>query len=271
MDRGGGPGLDAAVIAVDGLLPGDLGVLEADGFLLGGEQFDILAQGALIAFERQHVIGLHGEDFLGDVALAADRVDGDDGALDRQQVEQLGDGDDLVRLVRHLDLAEHQALMRGKGRHHMDRRLGALLPAGAAQRLAVDGDHLLGRAGQRRHPIDEAALELLGIEHRKNVTEVIMGGRPMAKRPKPAQQRDLLFPKPRNVDECLRPRQHRQQAQQQHFGQRIDHLAGLARVRQILEIIQENNRLAKRRQVRTRPLHRSSSASESEDHDRFST
>ena len=117
-------------------------------------------QGALIAFERQHVIGLHGEDFLGDVALAADRVDGDDGALDRQQVEQLGDGDDLVRLVRHLDLAEHQALMRGKGRHHMDRRLGALLPAGAAQRLAVDGDHLLGRAGQRRHPIDEAALEL---------------------------------------------------------------------------------------------------------------
>ena len=121
--------------------------------------------------------------------------------------------------------------MRRKGRHHMDRRLGVLLPAGAAQRLAVDSDHLPGCAGQRRHPIDEAALELLGVEHGQNVAEVIMRRRPMAKRPEPPQQLDLLFPKPRNVDECLRPRQHRQQAQQQHFGQRIDHLAGLARVR----------------------------------------
>ena len=43
-----------------------------------------------------------------------------------------GDGDDLVRFVRHLDLAEHQALMRRKGRDHMDRRLGVRLSAGAA-------------------------------------------------------------------------------------------------------------------------------------------
>ena len=46
-----------------------------------------------------------------------------------EQVKQLGDGDDPVRLVRHLDLAEHQALMRRKGRDHMDRRLGVRLPA----------------------------------------------------------------------------------------------------------------------------------------------
>src|SRR5437764_727097 len=49
------------------------------------------------------VIGLLVDDLLGDVALATHRVDGHDGALDRQHVEQLGNGDDFVRLVRHLD------------------------------------------------------------------------------------------------------------------------------------------------------------------------
>jgi hypothetical protein len=46
-----------------------------------------------------------------------------------------------------------------------------------------------------------------------------------------------FFPKPRNVDEYLRSRQNRQQAQQQHFRQQIDHLAGRAPVQQTLEII----------------------------------
>ena len=133
----------------------------------------------------------------------------------------------------------------------MDRRFGVLLPAGAAQRLAVDGDDLRGRAGQRRHPGHEAALELLGVEGGEDVAEVIVRRRAVAKRPEPAQQLDLLLAEPRDIDEGLRPRQHRQQAQQQHLGKRIDHLAGLARVRQILEIVQENNRLAERRQLRT--------------------
>ena len=45
------------LIAVDRLMPADLGILEAVGFLLGREHLDILAQGALIAFEREDVIG----------------------------------------------------------------------------------------------------------------------------------------------------------------------------------------------------------------------
>jgi hypothetical protein len=150
------------------------------------------------------------QDFLGDVALAADRVDGDDGAFDRQQFEQLGDGDDLVRLVRHLDLTEHQALMRCERRDHVDRRLGVLLPAGAAQRLAVDGDDLPRRAGQRRHPLHKAALELLGFEGGDDVAEVIVRGRSVAKRPEPAQQFDLLLAEACDINESLRSRQHRQ-------------------------------------------------------------
>jgi hypothetical protein len=71
VDRRIGSGFDAAVIAVDGLIVGDLGVAKAIGLLLGSEQLDILTQRTLITFERENVIGLLVEDFLGDVALAA--------------------------------------------------------------------------------------------------------------------------------------------------------------------------------------------------------
>jgi hypothetical protein len=40
--------------------------------------------------------------------LAAHGIDGYDGTLDRQHIEKRRDGDDLVRFIRHLDLAEHQ-------------------------------------------------------------------------------------------------------------------------------------------------------------------
>ena len=49
VDRRVGAGFDAAVVAIDGLMPGDRRILEAVGLLLGGEQFDILAQRSLIA------------------------------------------------------------------------------------------------------------------------------------------------------------------------------------------------------------------------------
>jgi hypothetical protein len=78
--------------------------------------------------------------------------------------------------------------------------LGALAttPMGALQRLAVDGDEVGRAPGQRRHPADEAALELLGIEHGEEVAQVIMRGRAVRERPEVAQQGQLLL-----VDQCL--------------------------------------------------------------------
>src|SRR5262245_2615242 len=49
MDRRVGSGFDAAVIAIDGLMAADRGVLEAVRLLLGGEKLDVLAQRGLIA------------------------------------------------------------------------------------------------------------------------------------------------------------------------------------------------------------------------------
>ena len=60
-----GAGLDAAVIAIEGGVAGDGGVLEIPGFLLGREQFDIVAQRALIALQGQDVVqGYQGDSVL---------------------------------------------------------------------------------------------------------------------------------------------------------------------------------------------------------------
>ncbi len=69
---------------------------------------------------------------------------------------------------------EHEALARREGRNHVDWRFRAFLLVGSAQRLAVDGDHVRRRGGQRRNPRDEAALEFPGVERRKNIAEVIV-------------------------------------------------------------------------------------------------
>lgn len=72
MDRDVGSHFNAAVVAVDRLMPADLDILETVSPLLGNQHPDILAQRALIAFEREDAVGLLIDDFLGDVALIAD-------------------------------------------------------------------------------------------------------------------------------------------------------------------------------------------------------
>jgi hypothetical protein len=48
------PGFDTPVIAVHGFMAADFRVFEIVGLLLGGEEFHILAQGALVAFKRYY-------------------------------------------------------------------------------------------------------------------------------------------------------------------------------------------------------------------------
>ena len=68
------PCFDPAAIAIHGLMAADFCVFEIICFLLGGDEFHILAQGALIAFKRQHAIGLFADKFPSDFPLAAHRI-----------------------------------------------------------------------------------------------------------------------------------------------------------------------------------------------------
>ena len=82
---------------------------------------------------------------------------------------------------------------------------------------------------------------------------MIVRRRAIAKRPEPAQKIELLLAEPGDIDEGLRPGQHRQQTQQQHLVERINHLAALPRIRQILEIVQKNNGFAERPTIPPQP------------------
>ena len=54
---------------------------------------------SLILLHRQHVIGPAVHDLLGNLPLATHGVNGHDAALQIQQVQQLGNGGDLIGLL----------------------------------------------------------------------------------------------------------------------------------------------------------------------------
>ena len=91
VDHGVALGLDTAMISVDCWVRSDRCILVFQDFILIDEDLDILAQGSLIAFQRENVIGFFLDDFRGDVALAAHRIDRHHRALGRHHVEQRRD------------------------------------------------------------------------------------------------------------------------------------------------------------------------------------
>ena len=82
---------------------------------------------------------------LGDSTLGSHRIDGDEGAGEREALQQQRDGDDLVRLVAHRLLSEHEALPARPGGDEMQRLAARLAGMRAPRGLAVDGDDV-GRA-----------------------------------------------------------------------------------------------------------------------------
>jgi hypothetical protein len=135
--------LEPAMIVVDGLVGERPAVGEAAGALLGEEELEVLTQAGLVALDREQVVGALVADGLGDGFVAAQGVDGDEGALELQHLEQARDGHDLVLLAGDRLLAEHQAVRAGPGRDEMQGG-AALGPVTAAPcGLAVDRNDLL--------------------------------------------------------------------------------------------------------------------------------
>ena len=231
MENSDRPGLDAAVVAVDGRVLADRCILERDRLLLLGEQLDIVAQRALVALQREDVIGLLVDDRLRDFALATRSVDGHHRALDGQKLEQGGNGDDLVRLVADPGLSEHHTLARGEGRDDMDRLFGPLLLVGAPHRLAVDGDYFGRRLRERRRPRHKTTLERHRVELSQDDAQLVVRGRAVGEESKALQERQLGPAEARNVGHRLRPRQRRRQHQKQHLLERIGDLPFLSIVR----------------------------------------
>ena len=191
------------------------------------------------------------------------RIDRDNRPFDRQHLQQLGDRYDLIGLFRDLDLAEHEPLASREGGNHMDGGFAAALAAGPAHGLTIDGDHSGRNTGQRRDPSDKATLELFGIEHGEDIAQVTVVRRAILEWAEAAKKCEFLDAEQGDLGESLGPGQHAHQAQQQNLIQRVGHLPLLARVGEVLEMTQKDDRFVECTTVRCCVTHCRSPLSES--------
>ena len=79
--------------------------------------------------------------------------------------------------------------------------------------------------------------ELLGVEHRQDVAEMVVRWCAVLERTEAAQKLAFLAAEQGDIEtNVLGPGQHGEQAEQQDLVERVGHLALLARVLQVLEI-----------------------------------
>ena len=98
-------------------------------------QLHLVMQCRVVLFERQRVVPALLDDLGRNRGLAAQRVDGHQAPGRVEQAQQQGDGGDLVRLVIHRHLPEHQPARPRPGAHQVQRRLPVGPIVRAPQRL----------------------------------------------------------------------------------------------------------------------------------------
>jgi hypothetical protein len=190
------------------------------------EVHERLMQGRLLALHRQAIVRARSDDLARDLRLAGHRVDRDHRAGDFQHLQQFRDGRDFVALGVDDDLSEADVIGRCPGADHRNGRLALRGVVTAAQRLAVDGDHLTGRdLVQRRNPIEQALLKLGRLDCCKDGVEAVMRGNAIGQIEEPAQPLAFRPAEARDGDEIVRSADHRADGNDDHVDQWVDHLA----------------------------------------------
>jgi hypothetical protein len=100
----------------------------------------------------------------------------------------------------------------------------------APRGLAIDCNDGRVLGPQRLHPAQKAGLERLTINRGDHVAQHVVAWDAAPIRAEPAQDVQVLSAPQGNLNKVVRSRNGRAQQQQQDFRQRIQHLAGLARV-----------------------------------------
>ena len=89
------------------------------GHVLPGQLLQLPFQARLVVLDRQEVVGAAGDDPLGGAPLGVHGVCGDQGPVQVQGGEQLGQGGDLVGLVRHSALSHDHSARLVQGRQEV--------------------------------------------------------------------------------------------------------------------------------------------------------
>ena len=121
----------------------------------------------------------------------------------------------------------------------MQRATPARPVVGAARGLAIHGHELRPGVAQVLDPRREAVGEQIAVERAHDVAQRIVAGDAARVGQKAFQERPVHHAPAAGFYEVLGPRQSAAQHQGQDFGQGIDHLPRLPRVRQRREVIQQ--------------------------------
>ena len=188
-------------------------------FPSGEEIADRFGQIGLVIFHRQHVIGLLVPDHCRDGRMGARSVYGDDGALDRQRLQQQRYGGDFVGFLRSGFLPQHHAHTSGQRADQVQwpTRLAPATSAG----LAVHRHHgaRFQHRSQPRYPAPETGLHRTCIEHAEDPPEGVVRGYAMFQFHKPPQPIQPCLGPGVNVHKIVSATQHRAHRNHQHFHQ----------------------------------------------------
>jgi hypothetical protein len=139
-----GGGFRGAMIVVDGLTEEGFGIGEGAGALFGEEEFGVVLERGLIAFDGEEVIGAFIADFAGDLLLTSHGVDSHRGTGEFEHLEQAWDGDNLVFLSVDRFLTRDDARLGSPSRDHVQGRASFPGISGAPRGFAIQRHH--GRA-----------------------------------------------------------------------------------------------------------------------------
>ena len=128
--------LQAAVVGVGGLQR-----LGRRRRRIGEPGLDIGKGGGAVFLQREEVVTAALQHEARRLALAMDRVSGDEHALQIDDGEKGAGGGDLVAALRNRRLAEHQPGLAGKGAHHVQRALTRSPVKRTPERFAINGDY----------------------------------------------------------------------------------------------------------------------------------
>ena len=241
-----GSRLDAAMSLLDGSF--------GDEFVGGSGAeivLDIGFEGRLVALEGEQVVGLMGDDLVGDPDLAAHGVDRDQRTFELagfgEFVEKVRDGGDLVGLLRNADLRQRQTGGCGVGAQRMQGLETFTAIMGATCRFAVDGDEIMPIWPQRCHPTCKAAPEQGRTDPIDEATQPALARNTMMEVGEMPQKVEVFLAPGDNIVEVIAPCDRGARHQQQDLTQGIGDTPGLA-------VVLEFGKMAQK-QGQPRPRH----------------
>ena len=184
-------------------------------------RLDVLQQPGLVLLDGQDVVRPRVSDLLGDVLLAAHGVDAHQRPFQVQQLQQLGDGRDLVALVLDGDQAQRQAGRAGPGADQVQGLVAGRAVARAAQGLAVDRHLARHQVGHGGHPTPEAGLELHGVDQGEEAAEGVVGGDAVGQLQEAAQPLQLGVAEALDGHPVVRTAQDSTQGHRNHIQQLV--------------------------------------------------